>query len=296
VTDTFRVEFRRVQNALSAELFKVVRRRMTYILLLALGGLVTLFYVLLWLRIRDGPGSHRNSYQDWLALKSAISFLNVTPYGFALERLFATVVCVVFAGTMTGNEFDWRTVGPVTGRGIRRWHFLLSKTLVSMAFTVTAVALGFIVAAAASAWFTHLYHLPYGTIDGARVGGMLASAARTIFVVLPFVTLALLSAVVWRSAGLAVGISLGLYFMESIFTGVLTDATGWLSHVPEGLININADSLMSLNGVNPRGGAGPLLNGSGGEPVWRATVILLAWILGFAAIGFWRFQRRDIQE
>ena len=294
MTETLKIETRRVQNALSAELFKVVRRRMTYILLLSLGLLVTLFYVLLWLRIRDGPGTHRNSVQDWLALRQAISFLNVVPHGLALERLFATVVCVVFAGTMTGNEFDWRTVGPVTGRGVKRWHFLLSKTVVSVAFTVVAVVAGFVVAGVASAWFTHLYGLQYGAFDAARAGSALASSARTVFVVLPFVMLAILSAILWRSAGLAVGVALGVYFMESIFTGVLTNATGWLAHVPELLINVNSDSIMSLNGANPRGG--PFSGGDATAPIWRATLIVALWIAGFAAIAFVRFQRRDIQE
>jgi hypothetical protein len=43
-------------------------------------------------------------------------------------------------------------------------------------------------------------------------------------------------------------------------------------------------------------GAGPFISGSGRGPVWRAFVILCAWMAGFVAVAFWWFQRRDIQE
>jgi ABC-type transport system involved in multi-copper enzyme maturation permease subunit len=289
------IEVRRIRNAFLAEVFKVVRRRMTYILLLSLAGLVLTFYILLWLGIRDGPGRRRNAFQDWLALKAAMSFFNVTPYGLALERLFATVVCVVFAGTMVGNEFDWRTVGPVTGRGVRRWHFLLSKTVVAILFTVVAVIVGFLVAAAASAWFSHLCSLPYGTFGPGRFGDAVAGALRTVFVIVPFVLLAILCATVWRSAGQAVGATLGVYFMESVFTGLLNNSEGWVSHLPQGFLNVNGDSVMTLNGRVP-GGLGLFFSGSGGEPAWRAVLVLCTWAAAFMALAFWRFQRRDIQE
>ncbi len=289
-------ELERLRNAVAAEVFKVVRRRMTYILLLALALLVSIFYLLLWLRIREGPGRRRNALEDWLALKTAISFFNVTPYGLALERLFATVVCVVFAGTMMGNEFDWRTVGPTMGQGVRRWHFLFSKTVISVGFTVVAVVFGFLVAGAASAWFTSLYGLSYGSFGPERFGEAVASVSRTVFVIVPFVLLSILCATVWRSAGLAVGTALAVYFMEGIFTGLLSNATGWVSHIPDALLNINNDSIMSLNGTIPGEGAGPLLSGSGGEPIWRAWLVILAWAAGFLVLAFGTFQRRDIQE
>ena len=77
-----------------------------------------------------------------------------------------------------------------------------------------------------------------------------------------------------RSAGLAVGTALGVYFMEGIFTGLVSNATGWVSHIPDALLNINADSIMTLNGTVPGEGAGPLLSGSDGEPIWRASLVL----------------------
>ena len=149
---------------------------------------------------------------------------------------------------------------------------------------------------AASAWFSHLYGLSYGPFDWARLGHGLASYVRTTFVALPFVVMALLVATFLRSAGQSVGAALGFYFIEGIFTSLLTNAHGWLSHIPEALFNLNGDAIIAANGLL-RGNDTGLFSGSGaGIPIWRATVVLLAWLLGFVVVSFWRYQTRDLQD
>jgi ABC-type transport system involved in multi-copper enzyme maturation permease subunit len=291
-----RLEAIRLWRAVDAELFKVIRRRMTYILLLAVGLLVLVSYVLLWWGIRAGPGHRRNAVADWLALKATMSFVSVTPYGLALERFFATIAGVIFAGSVMGNEFDWRTVGLFSAKGVRRWHFVVAKAIVSALFTVVVVVLGFLVALVASAWFTHLYGLPYGAMDLARLGTAVASLARTSFVILPLVLLALSFGMLFRSAGQAVGAALGVYLLEGVFTAIFDRTQGWISHVPEGLLNFNGDAVMRANGGFSSEGAGPFLFGSGDAPMWRAALFLVLWATGFVAFALWRFQQRDIQE
>lgn len=284
-------------DALRAEWFKVSRRRMTYILFAAAMGLTALFYVILWLRIRDGADPGVNGVVRLLALKDGMSFKNVIPYGFSLERFFATLVCVIFSGTMMGNEYDWRTVGVVMGRGVKRWHFVFAKVVSGVVFTLLTVALCFIVAMVCSAWFSQLYGLPFGSLNAARVADVFASAGRTSFVILPFVVMSLAFATQWRSAGQAVGVSLGFFFIEGVFTNLLNNARGILSHIPEALFNVNGDAVMRANGVLGRSGeGGPFFIPESGPPVWRGGLVLGLWIVIFGLAVFWRFQRRDIQE
>lgn len=291
-----KVELVRLWHAIDAELFKVLRRRMTYVRVAAVVLLVVLSYVLLWWGVRSGPGHHRNAYVDWLAMKTTMSFPSVVPYGLSLERFFATIACVIFAGSLMGNEFDWRTVGVFSARGVRRWHFIAAKVIVSAAFTFVVVTLGLAAAAAASAWFTHLYHLPYGHVNVAFGRAAVAGLARTSVVVLPLVLLALLAGAALRSAGQAVGAALGVYLTEAVFTALLTRAQGWVSHVPNALMNFNGDALMSYNGAFSSEGTGPFIFGSGSAPAWRAAAILGLWAIAFVAVALWRCQSRDIQE
>jgi ABC-2 type transport system permease protein len=284
-------------DALRAETFKVVRRRMTYILLGVLVALVVLFYIILWLRIKFGPEPGVQGLAEWVALRSAMSFANVVPYGLALERFFVTLVAVIFAGTMVGNEFDWRTVGVVTSRGVRRSHFLVAKVVTALVFTAVAVVLGFVAAVACSAWFTHLYGLPWGSFSAARFGDIGISMVRTAYVVCPFVFVAVLFATVWRSAGQAVGAGLGLYFIEGIFTGLLSNVSGFLGRIPEALLNVNGDAVLRANGIVEReGSGGPFFIPPDGPEPWRGALVLLAWMALFLGLAFWRFSRRDIQE
>ncbi|HEY5476428.1 MAG TPA: ABC transporter permease subunit [Tepidiformaceae bacterium] len=290
-----------MRSTLRAEFFKTVRRPMTYILLGTLAALISVYYLLLWLRIQQGPGNRRRSIAHWLALKHGMSFETAVPYALQLERFFVTLICVIFVAAMLSNEYDWRTAALAMSRGVRRYHFIASKAIVAVLFTVTAVLVGFSVGLAFSAWFSHVYHLPYGALDAARLGDAFASIARTTFVVLPFVAMALFFSTVWRSTPQAAGFALGFFFLESLFTGVLDTATGFLSHVPEALVNANALSVMGANGLVPDNSlTGPfgLVAGGGGSvvPVWRAAGVLVLWIVAFGSIAFWRFRRRDLGD
>jgi ABC-type transport system involved in multi-copper enzyme maturation permease subunit len=293
VAETLRRELGWQWDALRAEWFKIVRRRMTWISIFVFCALILLFYVILWLRIREGPDLlRRNGFADWLALRVAMSYPSVVPYGLSLERFFATLVCAIFAGTMMGNEYDWRTVTVVTARGVRRSHFFIAKVIASVGFTVVAVLLGFLVASAASAWFTWLYGLPWGEFDAVDT---ILSFLRTVFVILPFVFFAMFFATVWKSAGPAVGAALGFFFVEGIFINLLSSARGWLQHVPAFFLNQNIDAVLRANGTL-RDVGGPFLPSSSGPPEWRGFLVLGIWMVATVIWGFWRFTRRDIGD
>jgi len=113
--------------------------------------------------------------------------------------------------------------------------------------------------------------------------------------------MALFFSAVWRSTPQAAGFALGFFFLESIFTGVLDTATGFLSHLPEALVNANALSVMNANGIVPDNSlTGPfgLLAGDGSSvvPVWRAAGVLMLRIVAFGTVAFWRFRRRDLGD
>jgi ABC-2 type transport system permease protein len=290
-----KAELAGLRIALRAELFKVVRRRMTYICCATIVILVALVFVGLWLRLRDGPGNSPEEVAVWFVIRISVSFEHSTPYGLSVTRFFATLIAVAFTGTIVGNEYDWRTVSAVVARGVRRRHFLGAKLIVAVAFTTIIVVLGLATAAAASAWLTALYGLSWGDADAARLTDVLFGLARTTFVILPFVFLGALFGLVWKSGGQAVGGSLGVFFSEQIFHSLLTLASGWPTLIPKAFFTANIDAVMRANGMFADGG-GPFVLESGGPSVWRGVLILLAWSAGFIAFAFWRFARRDIQE
>lgn len=273
----------------------MARRRMTYICLAAIVVLVALVFLGLWLRLKDGPGLRFNQVVTWRAIRAGVSFENVVPYGLGVTRFFATLISVVFAGTMMGNEYDWRTVGLVVSRGVRRWHFLVAKATICVGFTLLVVVVGLGASAVLSAIMTSGYDLSWGSFGGGWWLDLVASVARTTFVILPFVFLAVLFGLLWKSGGQAVGASLGVFFSEQVFNGLLGLAEGWPREIPKALFSVNIDAVMRANGIFANGGA-PFILSPGGPPTWRAALILGGWTAFFVAVLFWRFQRRDIQE
>ena len=282
--------------AIHAEFFKTIRRRMTYILLAVASGLVSVYYILLWLQIRHAPSGHRGAFRHWLSLRDGMSFENAIPYGLQLERFFVTFVCVIFAACIVANEFDWRTAQVALGRGVRRRDFLTAKFTVAATFTIVAAVTAFATGLALSAWWSHLYHLPFGPLDGARLAHALASLSRNIFVILPFVALAVVCATFARSASQAAGFALGLFFLESVFTTLMVNAKGLLPHIPEALLNVNVLSVVSENGfVRDSWLTGPfgVVIGNSDVPLARGAALLAAWTVGLTALAFWRFAHRE---
>jgi ABC-type transport system involved in multi-copper enzyme maturation permease subunit len=290
---------RRERDALAAafraEVFKTLRRRMTWISLGVIVVLVGLVYFGLWLRLREGPGSTPEEVLTYAAIRLGVSFENVIPYGFAVERLFATIIAIVFAGTMMGNEYDWRTVNVAVSRGVRRWHFLAAKVAVSVVFSVAVAVGGFVTALAASAILTAHFGLDWGGASAGGAWSAIASLARTVFVMLPYVVLALLVGNLWRSGGQAVGASLGVLVGEQVIIGLLSLTDGWPRAIAAALFSENVQAVLLANG-NFTAGGGPFIAAAGGPPLWRATLILALWLSGLAGFMFWRFQRRDLQD
>ncbi|MEO6399123.1 MAG: hypothetical protein ABIP13_11690, partial [Tepidiformaceae bacterium] len=170
--------------------------------------------------------------------------------------------------------------------------------IVGFGFVLVAVLLGFAVSLGWSAWFSFLYDLPFGTVDWALAAGAAKGLARLVFAVLPFAALALLLATIFRSAGQAVGAAAGVFFLEAIFTGVLNDAEGYLSHIPEVLLAANVRAVLAANGVvRDSTLAGPLglVVGEATIPLWRGATVVALWLVAFVGAAFWRFQRRDVE-
>lgn len=286
-----------MHSALAAELFKLKKRRMTYILLATLVLLVALFYFLLWLRAQQGPAPRFRGRTEYLALLDSMAFANVEAYGLQLVRLFGTLVAVIFAAMVAGNEYAWGTVSLVISRGTPRLPFIAAKMVVSVAYVLVVVTIGLLAAALASMLLSHLYDLPFGAIGTDRFRLALLAEGRTVLSMLPFVFLAIVVATVGRSAGLAVGFALGVFFLEGIFTRVFTNTTGWISYIPQVLPNAHINVLMLQNGPQASAALGFLGASDAlapGASAMRSAAILCLYATTFAVVAAWQVRRKDL--
>ena len=287
-----------MRNALRAELYKVYRRRMTYILLGAAAALVLLFYIILWLRVREGPrhsdirSLRRSGSPSAMASPSKRRPLRLGPRTLLRDPRL--------------RHLRWHHHGQrIRLADRRRRHLPRRQTLALPAREVISRSPSRVVVAASassSPWPPALVQPALRSLlDGAftftRIADAFASLAGTSFVILPFVLMSLLFATQWRSAGQAVGASLGSSSSKASSPASSTTpvASSPTSRTPSSTSTATPSWPPTASSAAAPMAAAPFGVPTGGPPEWRAALVLCAW-LSLAVAAFWRFQSRDIQE
>ena len=77
-------------------------------------------------------------------------------------------------------------------------------------------------------------------------GHQLLNFVRAFYVMLPYILLAFLFTVLGRSTAAGIGFGIGASVLESIITGLLLMAHGWLAKIPNYLLSPNIQKINSL--------------------------------------------------
>ncbi|GAB4328283.1 MAG: hypothetical protein Kow0010_12150 [Dehalococcoidia bacterium] len=277
-------------NALiAAELFKLRRRRMTWILAATVVVLCGAVYALLFATVAassSAPGDETIS-----DLERALAFDNVITFGDAIAFRVATMMTIILAGTMAAGEFGWRTVlTGVTRAGDRR-RLVLAKVaaLAIAAAAAIALAFGAIVAtdlagniartesAHASATFPAHLALAVGR------GWLLAVVYVALTVAIAFAT---------RSTAAAIAVPLGILLLEPFGAAALGAIGGPIASLRHLTLSYNVDGVLAANG--PVRGTSESLDGY--PPEWRSAALLMGLIAILVVATVRSFVRRDLTE
>lgn len=264
---------------------------MTRALLAILVVAVVALYLVLWSVLRaQGTALPPEQVAE---LRDQIRPATVRSAGLSLVHEVGTVLAVILAASLIATEFGWGTVRAVLPRAPGRAPFIAAKLLVLALFAAALVVVGYLTALAASLLLARLEHLDTA-LGAAAVPRTLAALARTWFVMLPYLALAFLLALWFRSTAPGIGVGLGVLFLESLVTSLLRLQGGALGHVPEVLLALNVRAVLTANAAglptttSATGATTDLPN------VWQAAAVLAAYTAAFVALSFWRFLRRDI--
>ena len=281
---------------LAAELLKVGKRWMPYILLLPIVAALafqTFFgYFVIWRGERDIEGLHV-AVLPW----SLPSLLDLTQF-------LGAILLGILAASMVGTEHGWGTVRQALIRGQTRSQYLTTKLL---GIGVLA-AIGFLLVLALGILFSVIVttvddrpislDLPQG--DGPSVADVALMALRAAYGMLPYVLMAFTLSVVGRSTTLGLAGVLVYVMVEAIVLGILGGVGGATADARTYFIGHNVVALLAANQVgqvnffslalrdNP-----PSVSGLPDPAI--AALVLAIYCLGFLAIAFWIFQRRDVR-
>ena len=279
-----------MKQLVQAELFKLRKRPMTWILGGLAAALIAAVYALLVLAVQAADAAGNASTE----FRASLAFVNTVTFGDSLACRIASLMAVILVGVSTGSEYRWRTVVTTSAwtGDPRRVLFARAAAHGLVALCWLALAYGAVIAS------SFMANAARGSLTANEVGGwVLADAAlawiRSAPVVLAYVALATCVATWSRSAAAGVAIPLAILFLEPLGAGVLREGGGLLQTVAGFTLSGNADALLAADG--PVQGSQYGLP-SGLPSAWRGAAALLL----FSAMTAWLALRfvahRDVTE
>jgi len=281
-------------RVVAVEQAKIFRRALLWIELAVLVLLVFGMYGLLFIAMQtglatstDGPGAVQAQLQQLLTWPEGPRTALSPAGGNGLGGLLV----IVLAGAVAGQEYTWRTLHLAVSHGIPRGTLAAARwmalVLPALLFTLTPLLAGAVITAINTV-------ASGGRLDwvGLNIGRLALSALATAVSLLPYLSLALMLAVLTRSTVAAIGAALGYALLvEGIALQLLQLLGGRLAqvaaYVPGGLAAglLGAGSSLQVNGQ----ALGPAYLAPG-----PALIGIALYTLGFLAVAAWVFRRQDL--
>jgi ABC-type transport system involved in multi-copper enzyme maturation permease subunit len=215
---------------------------------------------------------------------------HISDLGLGLVVGLGTILMIVFAASHVGTEWAWGTLRTDLAAGASRMGFLATKYVTVVGFAVLYLLAG--VAAAIGASFLVSSQAGLGT-SGFDAGLVASAAGRGLYGFLPYIALASVIALWFRSSGGGIAAGLVINFTESIAAGLLISLNRDLAWIANLGLSRNVQSISRAAATVRTGGEAA----GAGAPLpdqAQAAVVLAAWTLIFVALAVWRMRTRDI--
>lgn len=263
-------------NILSSELFRMRKRSQSWVLFVIALALVALIYggfVLAGL-LTSGQES-----QD---LREQATFSNFSEFGISMAvGFFGSVMLIIIAAGMMGNEFSWNTLRPLVARARSRASLLTAKLLSLLVYSILFVAVLSLGVAALFLIGSAVVGEPSGFSMSVLWDGV-EYAFQLAYTNLPYLALAFMLATVFRSNAAGIAGALGLSFIEQPIFLLLGLASDFFQDVEKWGVSWNVAQISGFN---------PTAESSGDV---RAAIILAVYTAIFVAISYIVFLRRDV--
>jgi ABC-type transport system involved in multi-copper enzyme maturation permease subunit len=282
-------------NAFQMEWTKILRRRMTWVLVgtlaLLVAGMYLAFYAVLKKALAD-PGASAGTIEELRGMICwPLAFSDLLGYtgGAGLGGL----ILIVLAGAVTAQEYSWRTAHLWLSRGLPRSAFLLGKYAALVVVALLVVLTALLVGTSLTAWFTQQLTGSL-SLAGLNVAELALSILRTALTILPYFGLTFLVAILTRStaAAIAAGLAYALV-VENLVVQLLGLAGGMWAEMARYAPGSLAAALMQTNarlvGIDLGSGVEAGLPGP-----WAAAAGIALYAVAFLGLSLWAFRRQNL--
>lgn len=267
-----------------AELDKLVRRPAIWLMLAIAIVLSLMFTYLIPYAGYAGASSGAPGAQRGLAAMLPDQLVGNSIAGLPI---FAGAIALVIGVLAVGGEYGWGTWKTVLTQGPSRLTVYASKLAVVCLATLVMVASFFGAGALAS---LAVASAEDQAMNWPSLGSLAVGFGAGWLIATMWAVLGMLLAIWLR--GVALPIGLGLVWMlavQNLLAGIAAPLLDWVASLQKGLPGPNAGSLVaSLGGSEGTPGVAELV-GNG-----QATLVMLAYLVGFAVLGAVLLRRRDV--
>lgn len=258
-------------NLLNSEIFRTVKRPVSWIMLLILGVIVAAFYTVVYFASSDR------------ATTETLRPDQVVANGIAIGGTIASILVIVLAAQSMGSEYGWNTIRALVSRASGRVPLILAKLVVIIGYTLLTI----LVVTGASLALAFLFAAIAGN-DTSMTGGawreVAESVGRWTLSNGVYAVLALVITILSRSTAAGIAGAIALSFLEPAIWAALGAASDRFETVSHWFLAYNASGLAAMG----TDGAVDDFNTT------RGFIIVAAWLVGLMAISLWVFRRRDI--
>ena len=245
---------------------KIYRRIRTWIML----GILLVLTLSIALLTYIYSGNNAPSMWDLMQIQSIMSIMLVT------------VFTVVIAAETVAGEFSTGTIKLLMIRPWSRSKILLSKYVSLLMFGLFFMAVIFVWTTVANMLFFGYDSSPVLGSDMSQLTYWLLNYGAEFITMIVIVTLAFLISTVFRSGGLAIGLSLFILLGGSIVTGIISMLDyAWVDYLLFANLSLSEYILGDTSSIT-------------GKPLGFTLGVLAGYYIVFIAITWTVFNRRDI--
>lgn len=310
-------------NLIEVEWFKITHRRLNWIALGVTSALIVLVYGLLWaaaavVEPTALPAGIADAARDSEAgggllsgegltperitrFRSLLFLEDSVPFGLTMLYSFGLMAGIVVVGANVGSEYGWNTIRTNVSAYPMRGRMLMAKVVALSG----ALVAGFVIALAIALVTSTLITLIDGEftlsfVDGAFVRHSCYSFLRLLLQGAPYYAFTVLVATWGASTTSGISIAVGVLFLEGFVAALMTLAGGWVSEIPNYLLNRNADGLSQEVGGSFQTDLSEVAEFSAFESVFtfpdpvHSAVVLGVWTVVFLVLAWGVHRRQDL--
>lgn len=275
-----------MNKLIKAEIFKLKKRNMTWVLMYVLIAAIFLIMLLLQAVLKTDSSA--------AVIAGKVSLLKeMLPIALSLVSLLGTILAVILIASSVGSEYSWQTIRPYLMSTESRAKMLTAKLVAAGIFIIAGMLIAVVCTVLLGFLFTAIrgYSWDLSFFTMGFFWDQCLTFLRTLFVMLPFTLLAFLFTVSARSMAAGIGFGLGVFFVEPVFSGIMGMLPGKLAKIPDYLFSNNMSSIKLLAESSIKISVGQT---SIFPSPLHAFIVLAIYCVVFVAIAFAIFRNRDV--